>query len=804
MKNHLILLLSLSAFTVLQTAFSQGDAVRPLPDFFWEPPEAVQDQVVLDSLSLWEEQVYLHTDRTRAGAGEAIFFKAYVFNAPTRRRLSPSGVLKLELRDSENALVATQYHPLRQGAGQGVVRLPKKLKDGTYRLLAYTRWMQNYGEDQFFSTTIEVGEAPKTAPEDSGDPESQITFHPEGGRLLAGIPNRLVVRATLQDEDGLKGHIVDEAGRRLVPVQEYGSGFGMAIFRPEAGQRYRLRTSQDQELDLPEVASRGYSLKVNNLEPDKLSLEVEPTEAMSKGPVILKGDRDGKTYFIHMLEFEEQSVATLEIPKAGLPAGFMDFSLTGLDETVWTVRPVWIDHQGVLNIEVEPLQTDFSDGGEAGFRIRVTDPEGNPVQTDLSVAVKGGSTGNSEELPEYLNPLTVHNDALAGRQSRFFQDLKVQAVATRGKGRTLPKEIRYPVQRSLELHGTAYDLNNRLLPNTEIQMLATSDSTLVIREARTDAAGILHLEALEVIGETQFVFRTKGEEQEQRLVKLVPVKETPKMEAKKEEDDVKSRAYQKWVKRKELVETTPAVPFDTTGVIQLREATVQKQREQRKVVPSLYGVEPNPFDIVYQDLEKPLPIDLLIRKIPGMQSRPTVDGLPVITHMRRGGGSVLWVVDGQIIRTSGAREIDGQIVRTAQDPYLSPLTFLTPRDILRIEFIMDAGKTSIFGVQGNTGVMLVYTRSGNSLDYVNRKEGGLNFKGYEPTLDFDAWLAERQKDRKLRRKDPPTLYWDPVVRTDKKGEAIIRFRSPGDYSGVRLSVETLTKEGLVGSFQWEY
>ena len=73
--------------------------------------------------------------------------------------------------------------------------------------------MQNYGEDQFFSTTIEVGEAPKTAPEYSRDPESPITFHPEGGRLLAGITNRLVVRATLQDADGLNGHIVDEAGR---------------------------------------------------------------------------------------------------------------------------------------------------------------------------------------------------------------------------------------------------------------------------------------------------------------------------------------------------------------------------------------------------------------------------------------------------------------------------------------------------------------------------------------------------------------------------------------------------------------
>ena len=118
--------------------------------------------------------------------------------------------------------------------------------------------------------------------------------------------------------------------------------------------------------------------------------------------------------------------------------------------------------------------------------------------------------------------------------------------------------------------------------------------------------------------------------------------------------------------------------------------------------------------------------------------------------------------------------------------------------------MMDAGQTSIFGVQGNTGVMLVYTRSGNYLDYVDRKEGGLLFKGYEPALDYKEWLAERQQDRKLRKKDPKTLYWNPEVRTDRKGEATIRFESPGEYDGVRLSVETLTKEGYLGSFQRTY
>ncbi|MDX1333811.1 MAG: hypothetical protein R3252_12335, partial [Robiginitalea sp.] len=637
---------------------------------------------------------------------------------------------------------------------------------------------------------IRVGEAGDDVALTDINENARITFHPEGGQLLAGVPNRLVVQASLPDAEGLKGHIVDEAGRQIVPVQQYGGDYGMAIFRPEPKRRYRLRTLQGEEMDLPEIASRGYSLKVNNLETEKLSLEIQPTEAMGGEPVVLKGERDGKTYFIHMLEFEGQSVATLEIPKAGLPVGFMNFSLTGLDETVWTRRPVWIDRPGALNIEVTPLSTEFSKGGEAGFRIRVTDLDGKPIQTDLSVAVTEGGVSEPRALPSYLSPLSPEKASREGRQNRFLQDLKTQALASGREERTLPGEIRYPVQRSLELHGTAYDLDNNLLANTEIQMLASSDSTLVIRETKTDAAGVLHLEDLEVIGETQFVFRTKGAEQEQRLVRIVPVKETPKKGAN--EEVTKSKMYQKAVKRKALVETTPVVPFDTTGVIRLKEATVAKRREQQKVVPTIYGLRPNPNDVVYQDPERPIEIDILLRKIPGVQSRVNALGVPVVWHVRRGGGGILWVVDGQVIYTD--------------DPFLSPLTFLTPGDILRMEFYIDVAQTSMFGVITNpgTGVIVIYTRNGMFMDYTDRKKGGFLFKGFEPAPDYKAWLAERQQDRKLRKKDPKTLYWNPEIRTDKKGEAIIRFESPGEYNGVRLSVETLTKEGLVGSYQGAY
>ena len=330
-------------------------------------------------------------------------------------------------------------------------------------------------------------------------------------------------------------------------------------------------------------------------------------------------------------------------------------------------------------------------------------------------------------------------------------------------------------------------------------MMASSDSELVIRELETDAAGVLHVQDIDVIGETQFIFRTEGEEQSQRLVKLQPIDKPsePKeagadRESSEEEEVVESKTYRKTQRKKELVESTLPEPFDTTGVIKLKEVTVEElRRKEQEMVPSLYGIKPNRFDVVYQDPDKPLPMERLVQKIPGVQVQWTGGGtLPVVYHNRRGGGRPLWVVDGQVIRFD--------------DPAYSPLTFVTALDILRIEFIMDAGQAAVFGVQASTGVMLVYTRSGNFLDYVNRKEGGLYFKGYEPAPDFETYMAERQKDRKLRKIPSPTLYWNPSIQTDTRGEAIIRFSTPEDFEGVVLSIETLTPDGRVGSFRKSY
>ena len=794
MKKNLFLLASAVGISVF--SFAQGDSQAFEFSGFPAAEMVIQDRTVADSLAVWEERVYLHMEREQAEAGEAIFFKAYVYNGPTQKRFSPSGVLRLELRDSDNALVSTQYHPVEQGSGEGVIRLPKKLKDGSYELLAYTRWMKNYGEAQFYRKTIQVGEDPELQGTVEIPGESRLEFYPEGGRLLAGISNRLVLTSKYPDGEygSVAGSILDETGQKVVEVQSYTKGYGLAIFQPEAGKTYSFHPTEGSVNALPEILDEGYALRVNTLSPEKIRIEVRATESLKGAPVVLEGTKDGQSYFVHVLEFEE-GTAALDISKAALPHGLMTFSLKGMDQVAWAERPVWIDSREQLTIEARPLNSKRSKEGEMAFRIKVTDSDGNPIQTDLSAAVNTQAPQSKWGIEQYLKPITINAELPDERSLRFLEDLKAQSLASGSAEWELPSEILYPVERSLELHGTVYDLDNRLLTHTKIQMMASSDSNLVIRELETDAAGVLHVKDIDVTGETRFIFRTQGEEQTERLVKLLPIDEPSKSNragtaAKSvvEEELVETKIYRQTQRKKEFVESTALVPFDTTGVIQLNEVTVEDiRRKEQEMVPSLYGITPNRFDVVYQDPDKPEPMEQLLRKIPGVQVLNTGGGtLPVVYHNRRGGGQPLWVVDGQVIRFD--------------DPALSPLTFITPLDILRIEFIIDAGQASIYGVQAPTGIMIVYTRSGNFLDYVNRKDGGLNFKGYEPTPDFQTYIAEREKDRKLRKTELPTLYWNPSLETDKNGEAVIRFKNPGDSEQVNLLIETLTPDGKVGSY----
>ncbi|MBK0383728.1 TonB-dependent receptor plug domain-containing protein [Pedobacter sp. SD-b] len=106
-----------------------------------------------------QEKVYLHTDKPYYAIGDEIWFKAYVMDAQTLTPTTQSNILYVDLINGRDSVKKTLRIPLVAGFGHGNFELKDSLKEGNYRLRAYTNWMRNFGEGFYFDRTVKIGNA---------------------------------------------------------------------------------------------------------------------------------------------------------------------------------------------------------------------------------------------------------------------------------------------------------------------------------------------------------------------------------------------------------------------------------------------------------------------------------------------------------------------------------------------------------------------------------------------------------------------------------------------------------------------
>lgn len=104
-----------------------------------------------------QEKVHLHLDKPYYAIGDDIWFKAYVVNAKTGFPSNISNVLYVELINETDNVAKALKLPLTRGISWGNFNLIDSLKEGNYRIRAYTQWMRNNGADFLFDKTIKIG-----------------------------------------------------------------------------------------------------------------------------------------------------------------------------------------------------------------------------------------------------------------------------------------------------------------------------------------------------------------------------------------------------------------------------------------------------------------------------------------------------------------------------------------------------------------------------------------------------------------------------------------------------------------------
>lgn len=297
--------------------YAQTEPLNKISDSF----NKYQDQV-------FQEKLFIHTDRSLYITGENLFFKIYLVDGKSHKSVNLSKIAYLELVDFDSAAKVQTKVALDIYGGDGSIYLPASLNSGKYILRAYTRWMRNFDSSFYFYKTITILNPFKPLSTDkSGDNSHDIQFFPEGGNLVQKIKSKVGFRVVDNKGKGISfdGILIDVNNDTILHFSPLKFGIGHFIFTPEKDYEYFAHIFDKNgnllaQKSLPEVHEAGCSMSLIPNEDKELELSVQckgfdyidlPVFLIvhSRGKLILKDyrilDKDKTQFILNVKDLED-------------------------------------------------------------------------------------------------------------------------------------------------------------------------------------------------------------------------------------------------------------------------------------------------------------------------------------------------------------------------------------------------------------------------------------------------------------------------------------------------------------------
>lgn len=119
-------------------------------------PERVMERMGTQVSIYPQEKLHLHLDRTSFFQGEKIWFKAYLTDAFLQPTETGSRYVYVELINPADSIVERVMIRPENELFYGHFPIAEDLTEGTYTLRAYTRYMENMGEESYFRKKIQI------------------------------------------------------------------------------------------------------------------------------------------------------------------------------------------------------------------------------------------------------------------------------------------------------------------------------------------------------------------------------------------------------------------------------------------------------------------------------------------------------------------------------------------------------------------------------------------------------------------------------------------------------------------------
>lgn len=239
-----------------------------------------------------------------------------------------------------------------------------------------------------------------------------LTLYPEGGELVAGLPNRVYLAALTptQKPADLAGEIVDGDGKAVARFRTEHEGRGRFQFIPKAGEKYTLKITEPSGIKttypLPEVKPEGAVISsLENVTDTKEDIPLRVGSSKSGQLKITLSQREKELDSITIDATADQTKTVKLNPKQA--EGVLIATLWDAEGVPLAERLVFRKPAEGLHVAITPDKKQYVPGGEAKLHIKTTDSDGKPVSAVIGLTVTDDSVLEMIEKREQAPRLPV-------------------------------------------------------------------------------------------------------------------------------------------------------------------------------------------------------------------------------------------------------------------------------------------------------------------------------------------------------------------------------------------------------------
>lgn len=640
-----------------------------------------------------------------------------------------------------------------------------------------------------------------------------LQFFPEGGHLINGLKNKLAFKVI--DSNGkpieVEGELVNLLNGEKISFKSYYQGMGEITFTPVLTD-YKVILTKPESIKtpfkLPTIEAIGYTMSVDNYDEDHLTIDLSTTESEEQ-EIVVAVVAGNKTYWLSE-EYIDKNF-TLEISKKELPAGIVKIIIFDTENTPILERIAFIHNKS--NAEASTDEESYSLREPVSTKIKITNSEGSPLSTNLSLAVIEEQYAENENSSNILSHILLSSE-LKGtiptpsfyfnqRSPKALKALDLVMLTNGWRSYSWDAVLNPPKHNEIlnfknktSISGRVHDANGKKASNKTVQVINKFNWTT--EEVTTDETGAFFYET-ELTSLTKDGFFISVKSNKKLLIELDKqqlgnqvINSTEKLKTTLAPTQSKFENFQ-------FTDNT----YETNDARILKEVLIKNKKENYKKVSestiknhSLFsthqvqrisGDKLNHISTSGGAFGDELHIIGWIRQVTSVAyvNKPeagnvTLRGVPSAQGVFSGGpGPALFIADGQVMGNDYRRlnHIDGNQIES-------------------IEVLRSPNAAVIYGTHAAGGVIIINTKqpgfwnpdneTTKSLNPVSVTTRSQNKTFYAPKYEEEPQITDPTPDLRT------TLHWEPNIVTDENGEAVISFYSgdmKGNYVGILEGID---------------